>query len=173
MKKVLLEEFFNRDAFLVAEELLGKYLVRKMNGEEVAVMIDEVEVYDGVEDKASHASKGETERNKPMFGAAGCFYVYLVYGMHNMLNVVCGEKGYPSAILMRGSKEVSGPGKLTKYLNIDREMNEKEAAKSSGLWFEDRGVELNKKNIKRTERVGVEYAGPIWSKKLFRFLIEK
>jgi len=173
MRNVLLKDFFNKDAFLVAEDLLGKYLVRSHRGKERAVMITELELYDGVEDKASHASRGLTERNKPMFGEAGHFYVYLVYGMHNMLNIVCREKGYPSAILIRASNEISGPARLTKELKIDRTLNQKAAMPSSGLWFEDRGVLIDKKKIKKTKRVGVEYAGPIWSEKLYRFLIEK
>jgi DNA-3-methyladenine glycosylase len=173
MRKILSKKFFNRDAFLAAEDLLGKYLVCSNNSEETAVMITEVEVYDGIKDKASHASKGMTDRNIPMFGEAGNFYVYLVYGIYNMLNIVCGEKGYPSAILIRGVKEISGPGRLTKYLKIDKNFNGRAAEPNSGLWFEDRGILTDKKKIKKEKRVGVEYAGPIWSEKLYRFLIEK
>ncbi len=173
MKNVLSKDFFNRDAFLAAEDLLGKYLVRSHRGKESAVLITEVELYDGVEDKASHASRGLTERNKFMFGEAGHFYVYLVYGMHNMLNIVCREKDYPSAILIRASSEVSGPARLTKQLKIDRSLNGKAALPSSGLWFEDRGVLIDKKKIKKTKRIGVEYAGPIWSEKLYRFRIRQ
>ncbi len=175
MKRILTKNFFNKDAFLVAENLLGKYLVSTNvpTGENNAIQITELEVYDGLEDKASHANRGKTERNKVMFQEAGCFYVYLVYGVHLMLNVVCRESGYPSAILIRGSKEISGPGKLTKYLNIDKSINNKNISKNTGLWFEDRGFVLDKREIKKTKRIGIEYAGPIWSKKLYRFLIEK
>ena len=94
----------------MAENLLGKYLVRKIGNKEIALKINEIEAYDGFEDKASHAHKGKTERNKVMFGEAGNWYIYLVYGMHNMLNIVTGKKDYPAAILIRGAGDISGPG---------------------------------------------------------------
>ena len=65
-------------------------------------MITEVEAYDGPRDKASHASRGLTPRNAPMFGEAGRFYIYFTYGMHWMLNIVTGKRGYPAAVLIRG-----------------------------------------------------------------------
>lgn len=136
----------------------------------MAVMVIETEAYDGHKDKASHASRGETPRNTPMFGEAGRFYVYLVYGMHEMLNIVTGPKGYPAAVLIRGVIEATGPGKLTKHLKIKRTMNGKKAIPASGLWFEDRGVKIDKKNVKRTPRVGVSYAGKKWALKPYRFV---
>lgn len=169
-KKVLKKEFFERDSLKVGQELLGKYLVRKIGNKEMALMINEVEVYDGHDDKASHASKGKTKRNEVMFGPAGYFYVYLVYGFHFMLNVVTREKGYPAAILIRGAGELNGPGKLTKFLKINKSLNGKLAKKSSDLWFEDRGEKI--KHVKKTSRIGVNYAGPIWAKKQYRFLIK-
>lgn len=181
MSKILSDYFFNRDAAIVAKELLGKYLVRKINDKEIALMITEVEVYDGFEDKASHAHRGKTKRNEVMFGDAGRFYVYLVYGMHWMLNVVTGEKDYPAAVLIRGVEGFDGPAKLTKFLKIDKKFNGKKAnlpatalaeeGKETGLWIEDRGIDIKKKDIKSTPRIGVGYAGPIWSKKHYRFLL--
>lgn len=173
MKKILNKDFFNRSALAVAEDLLGKYLVRKTDGEEIALLINEVEAYEGFLDKASHAHKGKTERTKTMFGHPGYFYVYLVYGMHTMLNIVVGEKNYPAAVLIRGVGDINGPARLTKFLEINRSLNEKKALPKSGLWFEDRGETVNKKEIKRISRVGVDYAGPVWSKKPYRFLIKK
>ena len=73
MSKVLTQNFFNRPTLIVAKELLGKYIMRKVSGKEIALMVTEVEAYDGLKDKASHAGRGMTERNKPMFGEAGCF----------------------------------------------------------------------------------------------------
>ena len=90
------KEFFDRPALEVAPDLLGKFLVRKGNGKEIALMITDVEAYDGLKDKASHASVGQTERNKAMFGPAGHWYVYFTYGMHWMLNAVTGPMGYPA-----------------------------------------------------------------------------
>lgn len=173
MRKVLGKIFFEKDALNVAENLLGKYLVRKIGNKKISLKINEVEVYDGFEDKASHAHKGRTERNKVMFGEAGNWYVYLVYGMHNMLNVVTGEKDYPAAILIRGAGDISGPGKLTKFLKVDRKLNGKRASVKTGLWFEDGGEETGKKIIKRTSRIGVNYAGPVWAKKDYRFVLCK
>lgn len=170
MRKVLPAEFFERDTLTVARELLGKYLVRRVRGREIAVMITEVEAYDGPHDKASHAHRGQTERNAPMFGVAGVWYVYLVYGMHEMVNIVTGRKGYPAAVLMRGVESVSGPGRLTKFLNITRAQNGKHATRANGFWIEDRGVVLSDTQIKKTPRIGVDYAGA-WAKKKYRFLI--
>ena len=174
--KVLSKSFFVKPTLKVANDLLGKYLIRKIGKKEIACKIIEVEAYDGPKDKASHASNGKTTRNKIMFEEGGCFYIYLVYGMHYMLNVVTGEKNYPEAVLIRGiecnGKIISGPAKLTKFLKIDKKSNSKKAEKKTNLWFEDRGEKLNKKHIIRTPRIGVDYAGPIWSKKLYRFLVK-
>lgn len=173
MKKILTKSFFERPTCIVAEELLGKFLVMKKSQKEITLMITEVEAYDGVKDKASHAHRGKTDRNSIMFSEAGYWYVYLVYGMHHMLNIVTGDKDYPAAVLIRGIEGISGPGRVTKHLGISQHHNKKKAELDSGLWIEDRGVKVNKKNIKKTPRVGVEYAGPVWSKKLYRFVLEK
>jgi len=174
MKKnnVLKKDFFQKDPFFVSENLIGKYLVRKIGKKVISLMINEIELYDGFLDKASHASKGKTERNAPMFGIAGYSYVYLVYGMYNMLNIVLGPKGHPSAILIRGAGEIKGPGKLTNFLKIDRKFNNLPLSKKTGLWIEDKGVKISKKSIKRTPRIGVDYAGPVWAKKPYRFLLK-
>lgn len=171
MKKVLTKEFFERNTLKVAENLLGKYLVRKVGDKETALKINEVEAYDGFDDKASHAHKGKTDRNKVMFGEASNWYVYLVYGMHNMLNIVTDKEHYPAAILIRGAGDISGPGRLTKFLKIDKKLNGKKASVKTGLWIEDRGDPVDKKKIRRTARIGVNYAGPIWAKKNYRFVL--
>ncbi len=157
MKKILTSQFFDRKPQVVAKELLGKYLVRSINGKEVASMITETEAYDGERDLACHAAKGRTPRTEVMYGPPGCFYVYLVYGMHYLLNVVTREKNYPSAVLIRSLEDISGPARLTKYLKIDLLLNKKPAQKSAGLWFEDRGGQLSIR-IVRTPRIGVAYA---------------
>ena len=172
MRKVLSKEFFLQDAVKAAEELLGKYLVRRLDSrEELALIINEVEAYDGPEDKANHASKGKTERTEVMFKLGGVFYVYLVYGMHWMLNIVVGEKDYPAAILLRGAGKIIGPARLTKFLGVDKGFNKKEATIDTGLWFEDRGVTVKRESIIRTPRIGVHYAGAEWSEKPYRFRI--
>ncbi|MEX0690090.1 MAG: DNA-3-methyladenine glycosylase [Candidatus Paceibacterota bacterium] len=171
MKKILKKDFFERDAFEVAEELLGKYLVRRHRGKEISLKINEVEVYDGHEDRASKASRGKTEANSPMFGEAGRFYVYLTYGMYWMLNIVTSDKGYPSAVLIRGAGEIDGPGKLTRDLKINKSFNNKKSLPENNLWFEDKGEKVAKNEITKTSRVGIDRSGPEWSKKPFRFLL--
>ena len=162
--------FFDRPTLDVARDLLGKYLVRRFeDGEVRALMINEVEAYDGPDDKASHASRGMTARNKTMFGPAGFWYVYFVYGMHWMLNMVTGPKDYPAAVLIRGAGGHNGPAKLTKALKIDGKINGLEAIPKNDLWIEDRGIEVKKSHILSLPRVGVSYAGSIWSIKKYRF----
>lgn len=173
MNKILAKNFFKRDALKVAEELIGKFLVRKIGKREIAVMITEVEAYDGPRDLASHASRGMTARNVVMFDEGGCFYIYLCYGMYNMLNIVTGERDYPAAILIRGVEGYDGPGKLTRYLKIDRSFDKEKIIPKTKLWIEDRAVEINKKDIKKTPRIGVDYAGPVWKNKLYRFVLTK
>lgn len=171
MTKILKSDFFNRPALVVAEEILGKFLVHNNEGAETTLMITEVEAYDGFEDRASHAFRGKTKRNNVMFGKAGFWYVYFVYGMYDMLNIVTGPEDYPAAILIRAVGEYKGPGKLTKALRIDRRFNEKLAEKKTGLWIEDRGPTKGK--IKKTPRIGVKYAGEVWANKLYRFVLEQ
>lgn len=178
MRKVLAQAFFNRDTKIVAKELLGKFLVRLpagrqgKPGREISAMITETEAYDGPYDKASHANKGKTMRTEIMFGRPGNFYVYLVYGMYHMLNVVTREHGYPAAVLIRGVEDADGPGKVTTLLQIDKSLNGAVAAQGSGLWFEDRGAKILPRKIKKLPRVGVNYAGPIWSAKNLRFRLD-
>jgi len=164
------EEFFCRPVLRVAEELLGATLVRRLDGVEHRAVIREVEAYDGPQDKACHASRGCTERTKVMFGQAGRWYVYFVYGMHWMLNVVTGEQGYPAAVLIRAAGEWDGPAKLTKALSIDGGLNGCPANPHSGLWIEARTKHVSAKRIKRTARIGVDYAGA-WARKPYRFLL--
>lgn len=181
MRKILTQDFFNQPTLKVAQNLLGKFLVRKLRNKEIALMIIEVEAYDGFNDRASHASCGKTERNKIMFGESGKFYIYLTYGMHWMLNIVTGPKNYPAAVLIRGGiiyenkqkvKILNGPAKLTKYLKINKKFNNKPADKKTGLWIEDRGIKIKKAQISKNKRIGVDYAGE-WADKLYRFSIDQ
>lgn len=171
MRKVLSSKFFSRSTLKVAKELLGKFLVRRIGNRKISGMITEVEAYIGPKDKASHASRGRTERNKIMFGKAGYWYVYFTYGMHWMLNIVTEKKGYPAAILIRGADCVRGPGRLTKFFKIDKSFNAKPANKITGLWIEDRNIKISPHLIKRGKRIGVDYAGK-WRNKPWRFYIQ-
>lgn len=173
MGKVLDKKFFNDNALKIAPKLLGKFLVIKKGEVVLAKMITEVEAYDGPEDLASHASLGRrTKRNEIMYKHGGFWYVYLVYGMHYMLNVVTGEEDYPSAILIRGVDGVCGPGRVTKFFGVGMDFNNQLAGSKSGLFIEDRGVSVPKEKILKTPRIGVAYAGEVWSKKKYRFLLK-
>ncbi len=172
MIKVLSKKFFERNTLSVAQNLLGKFLVRKIGRKTIRAMITEVEAYKGFEDKASHAHRGKTKRNEIMFGSPGYWYVYLTYGMHWMLNIVTEKENYPAAILIRGVESVSGPGRVTKFFKIDKRLNKKSANRTSGLWIEDGGVRIKKSEIKKSSRVGVDYAGLKWGKKQYRFYIK-
>ncbi len=171
MRKVLGPDFFNRPAVKVAKDLIGMHLVRKVNGEIIADKITEAEAYVGPHDLACHAAKGRTKRTEVMFCEGGTLYVYFVYGMHWMLNVVTGEKDYPAAVLIRGTEKWSGPGRLTRAFSIDKILNGAPANKRTGLWFEDRGRDVSPRNISATPRIGVNYAGPVWAKKPYRFVL--
>lgn len=170
--------FFDRPVLKVANDLVGCHLARKYRGKTVRLMITETEAYDGIRDKACHASRGKTPRNEVMFKSAGHVYTYFVYGMHWMLNIVTGPLNYPAAVLIRGLEGLNGPAKLTKALHIDGKLNGKVLGKSSSLWIEPRDPKIEavngsfKKRIKRMSRVGVDYAGPVWAKKKWRFVLE-
>ena len=188
MKRQLLpKQFFNCPTLTVARQLLGKFLVRRWRGREIALMITEVEAYDGPFDLASHASRGRTPRTTIMFGASGRFYIYFTYGMHWLVNVVTGNVDYPAAVLLRAGVVktgdvntnadikkllIKGPARLTKFLKITGALNGAVASRKTGLWFEDRGIKIPAGKIKATKRVGVDYAGPIWSAKEYNFQIQ-
>lgn len=166
--------FFNRKTLVVAKELLGKYLVRKVNGKVIREKIVETEAYVGPHDLACHSSRGRTARNAPMFGEAGTIYVYFIYGMHWMLNIVTEKKNYPSAVLIRGTENIKGPARLTKKFQIDKSLNGKKLGKKSGLWIESPSKKLAPRSYKliRTPRIGVSYAGEKWAKKPYRFILK-
>jgi len=170
VRKILTHNFFDRPTLTVAQELLGKYLVRKVGNKEIALMITETEAYGGLKDLASHSRSGMTKRNYPMFGKPGTIYVYFTYGMHWMLNLVCGKHGHPAAVLIRAAGGVVGPARLTKALKIDKKLNATMLGKTSGLWVEDRGVRVTASQIVKGPRVGVDYAG-LWAKKPWRFVL--
>ncbi len=157
----------------LARWLLGKHLVRRFSDGRIdARLIVETEAYDGERDLACHARAGRTPRTDVMYAAGGVWYVYLCYGIHEMLNLVVGPPDWPAAILIRGVDGAVGPGRLTKALAIDRALNRTPAAEASGLWLEDRGVRVPSSLVTRTPRIGVNYAGPIWAGKPWRFTFD-
>lgn len=156
----------------LARSLLGMFLVRQLPGEAPSRhLITEVEAYDGERDLACHASKGRTGRTEVLYETGGIWYVYLCYGIHEMLNLVVGPKDWPAALLIRGVEGTSGPGRVTKALRIDRQLNGKPEDAASGLHLEA-GVSVPRKAILVSPRIGVDYAGPVWSLKPWRFRID-
>ena len=170
--KRLDRKFFNRNTVLVAQELLGKFLVRKVGNKIVKAKITETEAYCGTKDLACHASKGLTERTKVMFGPAGYPYIYMIYGMYHCLNIVTEKEGNPSAVLIRSldCENCDGPGKLCRELKIDRKLNAVDLVKSNSLWIEENKTKTSKSQIKKGKRIGVDYAGK-WKDKLWRFYL--
>jgi DNA-3-methyladenine glycosylase len=173
MRKALSHSFYERSALAVARDLIGKVLVRRYRGKEIRGIITETEAYMGPHDLAAHSSKGRTARTEVMFGPAGRWYVFFTYGMHWMLNIVTGKKGHAAAVLIRGVEGTSGPARVAKAFHVDRSFYGKKIARTSNLWIEDTGVKIPRSHMKRTPRIGVNYAGPIWAPKLYRFVADE
>jgi DNA-3-methyladenine glycosylase len=172
MRRLLSHIYFNRPTVTVARSLIGKYLVRVLDGRILAGKIIEVEAYVGPQDRACHASKGRTLRTDVLFGPPGIAYVYLIYGMYHCLNVVTEREEFPSAVLIRAievnGELIDGPGRLCRALQIDRRLNRMDLTTGDSLWFEDRGVLVKREDVAAHPRIGVDYSGE-WAKKLWRF----
>ena len=175
-RHILPRTYFNRPTLTVARSLIGKYLVRVIDGRTLAGKIVEVEAYVGPEDKACHASKGRTQRTDVMFGPGGVAYVYLIYGMYHCLNVVPEREEFPSAVLIRAIEMdgalIDGPGRLCRALQIDRRLNRVDLTTGESIWFEDRGVLIEEADVRAHPRVGVDYAGK-WAQKPWRFRLHQ
>ncbi|HEY9461398.1 MAG TPA: DNA-3-methyladenine glycosylase [Paralcaligenes sp.] len=172
----LTRNFYNRDTLQVAEELLGKLLVHRVDGIKRIGRIVEVEAYLGPHDHAAHTSKGITPRTRAMYGPPGHAYIYLVYGMHHCMNVVTEPDGHGSGVLLRALEPVqnlqgsaSGPGLLCKAMGIDRQYYGHDLC-SSDLYLASPATKLDI-SIMRRPRIGVAYAGE-WADKPLRLYIE-
>ncbi len=176
--KILPLSFFDRPTLTVARELLGCHLAIRQDATVRRFVITETEAYDGFSDLASHASRGKTKRNEIMFREAGYLYVYFTYGIHWLLNVVTGPAGYPAAVLIRGAKPLddsihyNGPAKLTKALGITGAFNGQILSRQGGLWIEGPKPDQPEPSIITSPRIGIDYAGPIWSQVHYRFVLE-
>jgi DNA-3-methyladenine glycosylase len=187
MRKRLKRSFFTQPTLIVAQELLGKYLVRKIGGKVLAGKIVETEAYIGPYDKAAHSFGGKiTRRNKVEYEKGGFCYIYLVYGMYWQFNITTSLKGKPECVLVRAlepvginknlvlselKKMASGPGRLCRWLKLDKSFYGEDLTRSKRLWLEDRGERVKKSQIVKAKRVGIDYAGE-WADKLWRFYIK-
>ena len=179
------EEFYNKGALDLAKDLLGKVIVRKVDGKVLKGIISETEAYIGAIDKACHAYGGKkTERTRPLYSKAGTAYVYLVYGMYHCFNIISGKEGEAEGVLIRAIDPIegidemainrfkkpyaqltnyqkknftNGPSKLCIALKIDRENNYEDLVTSNELYVMDND---NKEEftIEATKRIGIDYA---------------
>jgi len=189
-QRKLNREFYTQPTLRIAKLLLGKYIIRKMGKKKLIGKIIETEAYIGPQDKAAHSYGGKiTPRNKIEYFVGGHIYIYLVYGMYWQLNITTAGKGEPECVLIRAIEpekgEISsanGPGKLCRYLKLDKSFYGEDLTKSKRIWLEDRGpafakASAGKEKIKpsqilATKRIGIDYAGSYWSKRKWRFLIK-
>lgn len=167
--------FYVRPALDVARDLLGQRLVVEGAWGRKVGRIVEVEAYIGPQDLACHASRGRTERTEVLFGPAGHAYVYLIYGMYHLFNVVTEVEGFPAAVLVRAVEPVEGfaprtrldgPGRLSRAMGIDRRHHNRLPLDRPPI-FVSPGAPVPESRIERGPRIGVEYAGP-WAEEPFR-----
>lgn len=176
----LSKEFYLRnDVIQVSKDLLGKFLITNKNGIITGGMITDVEAYNGIMDKASHAFGGRrTVRTETMYARGGVAYVYFCYGIHHLFNVVTNDKEYPHAVLIRAIEPIigidemlkrrkkesvqpnltSGPGSMSASLGI-KVTDSGIDLTGNIIFIEDRNILITEKNIVSTKRIGVEYAG--------------
>lgn len=181
-------EFYDRPVLQVAPDLLGKRLIRVLDGTRLGGIIIEVEAYRGEEDLACHARSGLTARNAALYGPPGHAYVYFTYGMHWLLNAVTGPDGFPAAVLLRaiipteGLETISarragqapeqwcnGPAKICMALDVDGRFNERDLSNpQSELWIED-GIGIPENFVQTGPRVGIQNVPEPWRSKPWRY----
>ncbi len=190
--KLPLTFYLRDDVTQIARELLGKRLVTLKDGVLTAGIIVETEAYGGITDRASHAFNGlHSARTRVLYSQGGIAYVYFIYGMHYMLNVVTGKEGVPDAVLIRAIEPqtgveamlerrnmkklqpalTNGPAKLTRALGIDLEWNGYPFT-GNKLWIEDFKREVRESEIVSGPRIGVDYAG-VDARRPWRFWIKE
>jgi len=181
--------FYQRNSVLLAQKLLGKYLIRNIGGDRIMTKIVETEAYMGPEDKAAHSyNNRRTQRTEVMFGRPGKAYVYMIYGMYYCLNIVAGEEEIPEAVLIRGVEPIegieilkqnrkikgkqinnltNGPGKLCEALAIDKSLNGSDLVFGNEIYILD---SKEKPDIVKSKRINIDYAEE-YVNKLWRFYI--
>ena len=183
--KILKNDFFKRDTVEVAKSLIGKKIIRNISGNFFCAKIVETEAYLGLEDRACHSYGGRiTDRNKTLYLPGGHIYVYLIYGMYDLLNIVTRDEEHPEAVLIRGVEPLenldgisknrfgkayeelstyqrknlsNGPGKLSMAIGINRSLNGKVLSKD--YLYIGEGEEVPEKDLVITKRIGIDYAG--------------
>lgn len=183
--KILKNDFFKRDTVEVAKSLIGKKIIRNISGNFFCAKIVETEAYLGLEDRACHSYGGRiTDRNKTLYLPGGHIYVYLIYGMYDLLNIVTRDEDHPEAVLIRGVEPLenldgisknrfgkayeelstyqrknlsNGPGKLSMAIVINRSLNGKVLSKD--YLYIGEGEEVPEKDLVITKRIGIDYAG--------------
>lgn len=188
---MLSENFYKTDALKLAQDLLGKLLIRNTDEGQIVCRIIETEAYMGVTDKAAHSYGGKrTARTKTMYLPGGHAYVYFIYGMHYCLNIIANEIDIPEGVMIRAVQPISGlelirenrgrtlvkiedftngPGKLCKSMKIDKELNGECLYMSKNLYLEDDGY--SGFNIIACPRINIDYAEE-YKEKPWRFFIE-
>ncbi len=170
----LRQDFYRRSTLTVALGLLGKRLVRVVDGQRLSGLIVEAEAYIGEDDAACHAACGRTPRNEAMYGSPGHAYVYFIYGMHHCLNVVTEETGFPAAVLIRALEPLegldimrryrsgrpdreltNGPAKLCQALAIDRGFNGVDLCTGEVLFIEE-GRMVAQEEVGTSPRIGIK-----------------
>lgn len=171
--KALPREFYDRPVLDVARDLLGCVLHR----DDVRIRLTEVEAYDGANDPASHAYRGQTARNAVMFGPPGHAYVYFTYGMHFCMNAVCGPQGSASAVLLRAGEVIAGhetvsqrrgaatprdfargPARLCLALGVDRSFDGVDLTRAKAPLRLETGARIGDDEVLTGPRVGISSA---------------
>lgn len=173
--------FFLHPTLKVAQNLLGSILLRKIGNKIIAGKIVETEAYIGPQDRAAHSYNGRrTKRSEIEYDIGGKVYIYMVYGMYWQLNFTTGNIGQPECVLIRAVEPVvlkikncdtNGPGKVCRYFKLDKSFYGEDLCKSKRLWLE-KGEKIVPKQIVASRRIGIDYAGPYWSRRKFRFYIK-
>jgi len=171
-------EFYRQDAVLLAKSLLGKIICVHQKGVIRRCRIIETEAYGGITDKAAHSyNNRKTARTEVMYRDGGYIYVYLIYGIYYLFNIVANIEGVPEAVLIRGAESLDnekprldGPGKLTKSMGIDKNHNGLDLVKSRNIYLIDDGYIC--KEIISAKRINIDYAGED-KERLWRFFIKK
>ena len=168
--KHLTKDFFTQSAYDAAQQLIGKWICRDINGRVEKFQITETECYIGSCDTACHAYKGKTARTQIMWHEGGVCYVYLCYGIHQMLNFITGKEGEAEGVLIRGVKGAKGPGRATNTMKIDKSLYGHSLLTKDKIWVEDDGKTYK---FTASKRIGIGYASRQDQDRLWRFELEE